>query len=84
MTPLINGVGFLVMLLGFAVLARAMLSWFPIDRNGPVVQALNAVTDPILEPLRRVIPPIGMIDISPMIAMFALIYVGQALMAYNA
>ena len=84
MTPLINGVGFLVMLLGFAVFARAMLSWFPVDRNGPVVQALSAVTDPILEPLRRVIPPIGMIDISPMIAMFALIYVGQALMAYNA
>ena len=84
MDPLINGIGLLVFLLGFAVFARAMLSWFPIDRSGPVVQALEAVTDPVLEPLRRVIPPIGMIDITPMIAMFVLIYVGQALMAYPA
>jgi YggT family protein len=73
-------VGYLVQFLAFAILARALLSWFPIDRNGPIFQFLNAVTDPILEPLRKVIPPIGMIDITPMVAMFLLFFVASALL----
>ena len=79
MTELIQGVGLLVQLLAFAIFARAILTWFPIDRSGPVFQALNAVTDPILEPLRRIIPPIGMIDVSPMVAMLLLLFIGNAL-----
>ncbi len=72
-------VGLLVQFLAFAIFARAILSWFPIDKNGPVFQFLAAVTDPILEPLRRVIPPVGMLDLTPMIAMFLLFFVGQIL-----
>ncbi len=75
-------VGYLITFLGYAILIRSLLSWFPIDRDGPVVQALAAITDPVLEPLRRVIPPIGMIDITPMIAMFALLLVGNQLTRY--
>jgi len=74
-------VGLLIQILGFAIFARAILSWFPIDRNGPIVQALAAITDPILDPLRKVIPPIGMIDITPMVAMFLLLFIGSQLMA---
>jgi len=77
----IHLVGLVIQLLGFAIFARAIISWFPIDRNGPVVQALAAVTDPILDPLRKVIPPIGMIDITPMIAMFLLLFIGSRLMS---
>jgi len=76
---IIQMIGVLIQVLGFAIFARAILSWFPIDRNGPVFQALDAITEPILEPLRRVIPPIGMIDITPMIAMFLLLYIGSVL-----
>ncbi len=83
MTELIQGVGLLVQLLAFAIFARAILTWFPIDRSGPVFQALNAVTDPILEPLRRIIPPVGMIDISPMVAMIVLLIIGSALSSYQ-
>jgi YggT family protein len=79
MTELIQGVGLLIQILAFAIFARAIISWFPIDRSGPVVQALNAVTEPILEPLRRVIPPIGMIDITPMVAMILLLVIGGIL-----
>jgi YggT family protein len=68
---------------GFAVFARAILSWFPIDRSGPIVQALDAVTEPILDPLRRVIPQLGMIDLTPMIAMLFLLIVGQKLMDWG-
>ena len=71
-------------LLAFAIFARSLLTWFPIDRNGPIFQALDALTDPVLKPLRRVIPPIGMIDITPMVAMFVLFFIGQALGSYAA
>ena len=77
---MIQLVGLAIQFLGFAIFARAILSWFPIDRSGPVVQALEAITDPILDPLRKVIPPIGMIDITPMIAMFLLLFIGSQLM----
>jgi len=73
-------VGYIVQFLAFAIFARAILTWFPIDREGPIFQFLNAVTDPILEPLRKVIPPIGMIDITPMVAMLLLFFIASALL----
>lgn len=79
MQTLVSIVAYLVQFLGFAIFARSIISWFPIDKNGPVFQALAAITDPILEPLRKVIPPIGMIDISPMVAMLALFFLANVL-----
>jgi YggT family protein len=73
-------VGYLVQFLAFAILARALVSWFPIDKNGPIVQFLNTVTDPLLDPLRKVIPPIGMIDVPPMVAMFLLFFISSTLL----
>ncbi len=57
-----------------AFIARAILSWLPIDRYGnPLVHWLDQVTEPILAPLRRVIPPLGgMMDITPIIAIILL------------
>lgn len=77
---LILTVGYLVQFLAFAIFARAILTWFPIDRNGPIFQFLSAITDPVLEPMRRVIPPIGMIDITPMVAMLLLFFISSALL----
>ena len=68
MDGLISLILLLLQLLWFAIFARAIVSWFPIDPNGPVVRALDAITEPILQPLRRVVPRIGMIDITPMVA----------------
>ena len=73
-------VGYLVQFLAFAIFARSIISWFPIDQKGPVVQGLVAITEPVLEPLRRVIPPIGVIDISPMLAMIALFVIAGQLL----
>ncbi len=70
--------------LAFAIFARAIISWFPIDPQGPIVSTLNAITEPILEPLRRVIPRIGMIDITPMVAIFALFALSGALASASA
>jgi len=58
----------------FLILIRVLLSWLPITPYGHfAVQLLYRVTDPVLEPLRRLIPPIGgAIDISPVAALILL------------
>ena len=51
--------------------ARAVLSWFPLSPSSPlapVASFLYTITEPILGPLRRVIPPIGGLDISFIVA----------------
>jgi YggT family protein len=59
------------LILWVAILVRVCLSWFAVDTAaGSVVRLLDDITQPILAPLRRVIPPIGMIDITPIVAIF--------------
>ena len=61
------------------LVVRAVLSWFPIRPDSglvPVIRALDTVIDPVLRPLRRVIPPAGMFDLS-YIALFVIIYIIQ-------
>jgi YggT family protein len=50
------------------ILARILLSWFQLNPYNPVVQFLYSVTEPILAPIRRRMPSMGMFDFSPMIA----------------
>ena len=58
----------------FAIIVRAILSWFPQDpfNPNPLVYWLDRITNPILDPIHRFIPPIGNIDISPIIALIGL------------
>jgi len=69
----------LIWLLIMAIFFRAILSWFIRDPYNPIVQALNAITEPILEPLRRVIPRMGLIDISPLVAIIVLSVISSML-----
>jgi YggT family protein len=50
---------------------RAILSWFPFDPSSPlnpVRRIIFTITEPVLAPFRRLIPPIGMLDISFLVA----------------
>lgn len=59
--------------LWLAILARVLLSWLPNLPPNPIVQFVYDITEPILRPLRRILPPLGgMIDLSPMAAMLLL------------
>lgn len=69
---LLNTVDLIFTLLTLAIFARAILSWFVRDPYNPLVYWLDRITDPILEPIRRFVPPIGMMDITPIIALFIL------------
>lgn len=62
--------------------ARAVLSWFPV-RPGTFLAGVNSLlyelTEPVLRPVRRVIPPAGMFDLSFMIVFFVLVLVYNSL-----
>ncbi len=73
---LIMFVNLLLQALSWAIIIRILLSWFPnINPDNPVIQLLHSITDPILEPARRIIPTIGMIDISPLVVLLLLDFV---------
>lgn len=51
-------------------LARAILSWFPIGYDSPVrpvADFLHRITEPVLAPIRRVLPPLGGFDLSVLV-----------------
>lgn len=62
-----------------AIFARAIMSWIQPDPGNPIVIFLHDITEPILAPLRRVIPRIGMIDLSPMVAIILLNIIGRVI-----
>lgn len=58
----------------FAVFGRVILSWFPLSPGGPMASVysfLYTITEPVLGPIRRVLPPLGGIDLSPIVLLFA-------------
>jgi YggT family protein len=58
------------------IILRAFISWVNPDPFHPLVQFLNRMTDPVLAPFRKFMPPLGPIDISPAIAVI-LVYSAQ-------
>ncbi len=55
-----------------AMIGRVLVSWFNIGPSSPFYPAVNVlyqITEPILAPIRRVLPRFGMLDLSPMVAL---------------
>ncbi|RKX57499.1 MAG: YggT family protein [Thermodesulfobacteriota bacterium] len=57
------------------IIARAIISWVNPDPYHPLVRFLYRVTEPVLAPVRRIIPPIAGIDISPVIVIFVIFFI---------
>ena len=55
-------------LLRAALMVRVLCSWIQVSRYSPWVRWAFALSDPILRPLQRVVPPLGMVDITPIVA----------------
>lgn len=62
----------LVNLYQMVVVIYILMSWFPGSRESSIGQFLTSIVEPYLEPFRKVIPPIGMIDISGIVALITL------------
>jgi YggT family protein len=59
----------------FLIIIRAIASWFAMDPYNPIYQFLIRITEPVLGYIRRVLPfRTGMVDISPIIAILAIIF----------
>lgn len=60
-------------LLFFVIIGRAIVSWVNADPYNGIVRFLHSTTEPLLRPVRRVIPPIGgTMDLSPIVLMIAI------------
>ena len=73
-------VGLVISIFLFAILVRVILSWVNPDPYNPAVDLLNRITDPILVPAQRLVPPISGIDLSPMVAMIGLVLLQMLLL----
>ena len=62
--------------LTFLIFARVIVSWIRVSPYhptwGPIIRFIYQATDPIMEPIRRAIPPMGGLDWSPLIVLLAL------------
>jgi YggT family protein len=63
----------LVTVLFLVVLGRVLISWVNPGFEGPVARFLFDTTEPLLSPIRRILPQTGMIDLSPLILSIALL-----------
>ena len=57
----------------YLLIIRILLTWFPnLDTSNPILTSLFSITDPYLNVFRGVIPPIGGLDLSPILAFISL------------
>ena len=62
----------LVDLYSLVVLAAVVMSWVRVDRRNPLAKIVYNLTEPVLAPIRRLLPAMGGLDFSPMVVLFAL------------
>ncbi len=74
-------IGLLFEVLSLAILGRVLLTWVDPMGNMRITQALHSVTEPILAPIRRLMPNMPMFDFSPIIAMLLLQALGRLLLS---
>lgn len=79
MSTLLNLIDILYMIFLWTLIIRVVLSWFNMRPDNPLVVVVHTITEPVLGPLRRITPRIGVIDITPMLAIILLYLIVQIL-----
>lgn len=69
---LFNIIATIINYYSWALIIYILLSWFPGARESAIGQFLARICEPYLEPFRKIIPPLGMLDISPIVAILVL------------
>jgi YggT family protein len=62
------------------ILAAVVISWIQLGPDNPFARVVNALTEPVLGPIRRALPDLGGIDISPMVVLLGLRLIRAALL----
>jgi YggT family protein len=81
MESLLSILVWLIEIYSYALIVYILMSWFPNARDTKFGQILANICEPYLEPFRRIIPPIGMLDISPIVAILVLNFATRGLYA---
>ncbi len=68
-----------VQLYSMVILARVLMSWVNIDPYSPLARAIFDLTEPVLAPVRNMLPSAGGMDFSPVIVMVLIQFIGQLL-----
>jgi len=79
---LIGFFGWLLGLYSWVIIAAALITWVSPDPRNPVVMFLRQVTEPVLGPVRRLLPPwkTGGLDFSPLIVILAIQFVERVIL----
>jgi len=79
---LVNFVGWLLQLYSWVIIASALISWVSPNPRNPIVLFLRQVTEPVLAPVRRLLPPwkTGGLDLSPVIVLIAIQFVERVIL----
>ena len=64
----------------FAILIQVIISWVNPGGYNPIIGLLNSITEPLLGPARRIVPPISGLDLSPMLVMIGLMLLKMLLL----
>ena len=54
------------------VIVAVIVSWMQLPRHNPIVQLAQTLTEPVLAPIRKMLPPMGGLDLSPMVLLIGL------------
>ncbi|MFH1514733.1 MAG: YggT family protein [bacterium] len=73
---------YIIQLYSLLIFIRVLMSWFPVDPRNPAVETLFQLTDPYLNIFRKILPPAGGMDFSPIIALFVLQAIGKAFLVF--
>jgi YggT family protein len=79
---LVNFVGWLLNMYSWVIIIAALMTWVSPDPRNPIVTFLRRVTEPVLEPVRRMLPPwkTGGLDLSPLIVLVAIQFVERVVL----
>jgi YggT family protein len=79
---MIGLIRFLFELYTVILLARVLLSWVQVDPNNPLVRIIYQLTEPLLAPIRRLLPQGGGMDFSPIVAFIILLVAEQIVVMF--
>jgi YggT family protein len=79
---IVNFIGWLLGMYSWVIIAAALMTWVSPDPRNPIVMFLRRVTEPVLEPVRRMLPPwkTGGLDLSPLIVLIAIQFVERVVL----
>ncbi len=82
MFALFEFIGWLLGLYSWVIIAAALISWVSPDPRNPIVMFLRQATEPVLAPIRRLLPPwkTGGLDLSPLIVLVAIQFVERVVL----